>query len=232
MTAISNPGDFRQWITKVAPVASGAVIDCGPDEAAVVFQWGAVMASFRAGQHALAHVDDGELYFVRDQHVVEIGGPVTCMGGRLNVHGRARLRVDDPVKVLMSMIGQGDLSEALPRYLAARLMSNLTRLGARATTAEQLVEAVWDGQAQLREAPLLDGVAVTALIEIHARADDGSSASRTQPALAAGHAVWAQWSDGQWYPATVLNHEGDRVQVRWEGSGSWAWVVAQWVRPR
>jgi hypothetical protein len=46
-----------------------------------------------------------------------------------------------------------------------------------------------------------------------------------------GTRVWAYWTDGNWYPATIKQFQNGQYLVDWEGNPDTAWVPQGHVKP-
>ena len=72
------------------------------------------------------------------------------------------------------------------------------------------------------------------MVEIH-NGDTTSLTSETVTVLhgtmGPGSRCQAQYGDGNWYPATVMQFNGQQYLVQWDGNGAQGWVQLNQVSP-
>jgi hypothetical protein len=221
------------WLWKhPGPIPSGETVQCDGGDTAVAFDCGAAIGAFGSGQHPVSG-SAIEVYFVRPIALIKIGTRMPVPGGQLSVFGEAQLRVTDPVKLIVSVVGVGgaDPSAGVERYAQQKIITALRPALARPRLDEPAVSAALESI----PAAIADGLELDRFVHLTVKSPNGDVTVRPPAAPAEptpGTPVWACWTDGGWYPATVRAVEAGGYVIEWESSGNTAVLPLDHLKPR
>lgn len=223
------------WLHKHPdPITAAATLRCDEGDTAVAFDSGQLIGAFGPGQHDVSG-SAVDVFFVRPSAAVKIGCQLATRSGRLRGFGELLIRVTDPVALIRDVTGVsggGDVAGMVESYVQRQVSARLTEAIATASLDQagvaaalgSLDRAIASGIELDRFVHLtLDGPGV----DLTVRPPAPSPAGPTP-----GTPVWAYWTDGNWYPATVREIDASGVLIQWDSGGNTARLALEHLKPR
>lgn len=230
---ITRGGD--SWLFKhPGSIGSPQPIEVGDGDSAVAFDCGQLLGTYGPGQHTVGG-SSVDLYFLRPIAVVKVGGPITSMDGPLRVFGEIEIEVTGPVELINNVVGigssSGDSAAAVEGYIRRQVSNALQDGLARGASDEAALSAAIAGV----KPEIAPGVVLRRFIGLTVQGPKGNVSVKPGGAPSGptpGTAVWAYWTDDNWYPATVREVGGDGVLIQWDQSGNTARLPIGHLKPR
>lgn len=232
---------MRNLVTRESPATLGGTLECAPGRSAVLACGGEVLGALGPGRHAL---DPASVPFLSslepgatlDVALVDTSAPIEGLAieGTFYLTDRATgaatkrvftavvdLRVIDPVKLVEahgSELAAGTLERRVTEPFAAFFRRAATKHGS--SGADILAKI---GKPSLDELHAM-GLACEAMRSLEIAPEKESSPLRV------GAHVSAQWTNGAYYGAVVIEIRGDECLVKWDDGHEPTWVRKDQIR--